>query len=56
MIIEKKVMFLGEGPTDGFDDTAITAETEYSDNISSDLHYNAASSFLYANGVQIHQM
>ena len=29
----KKVILLGEGPTTGFDDTTITVEAVYSDNI-----------------------
>ena len=59
-ILIKTVLVLDEGPTNGLDDTTITAEAKNSVNIinskkeiCSSLHYNGANSFLYANGVQI---
>ena len=63
VIIEKKyIPILGQGPTNELDDTTETAEAKYSVNIKNhrnkiclSLHYNAANSFLCANGVKIHQ-
>ena len=59
-ILIKAILVLGEGPTNGLDDTTITAEAKNSVNIINSkkeiclsLHYNGANSFLYANGVQI---
>ena len=47
---KKDILVLGEGPTDGLHDTAITAETIYSVNIRKktylSLHYNMVNSFL----------
>ena len=49
---EKDILIPGKEPTDGLDDTTVTAEAEYSVNITNsrnkiclNLHYNAANSF-----------
>ena len=51
-----------EGPAGGLDDTAVTTEAKYFINttmsrkkICLSLHYHAANSFLYSNGVKIYQ-
>ena len=62
MIRKKNILVLGEGPTQGLDDTKITAEDKYSidittsrKNICLSLHYNRSKSFLYANGIKVYQ-
>ena len=52
----KDISFLGEGPTQGSDDTTLTAEAQYSINFSRSkrkfclsLHYNGSNSFLFVN-------
>ena len=59
---EKDVFVLGEGLTDGLDDTAITMEAKYFVNITKSrkeiclsVYYNAANTFLYANVAKIYQ-
>ena len=59
MLIMEKI---GEGPTDGLDDTAIEAEAKYCINITKlrkkiclNLHHNGSKCFWYANGVKINQ-
>ena len=49
---KKDILVLGKRPTDGLDDTRVTAEVKYSVNITNprkkiilSLHYNAANSF-----------
>ena len=58
--IEKDNLVFGKGSTDGLDYTTITTEAKYYVNITNSrkttclsLHYNAANSFLYANGVKL---
>ena len=58
----KDILVLGEGPTQGLDDTAITAESKYSINFTRSrkrfvlsLHYNGSSSFLFVNPVKLFQ-
>ena len=48
----KNILILGKGPTQGIDDTTLTAEAEYSINLSRSnrkfclsLHYNGSNSF-----------
>ena len=50
---KKDILVLGKGPTQGSDDTTITAEVEYSINFSRlnkhfflSLHFNGSNSFL----------
>ena len=52
LIIEKNTQFLGEGPTDGLDNTAAAAGAKYSVDLTKSrkeiclsLHYNATNSF-----------
>ena len=59
MLIIRKKICLGKGPTDGLDDTR-RSEAEYSINFSEttkllSLHYNRSNSFLYISGVKIYQ-
>ena len=56
---KKDVLVLGEGPTQGIDYTAITAEAKYSINFSRSrkffclsLHYNGSNVFYFANGTK----
>ena len=58
LIIEQKI--LGEGITQGLDDTTLTAEKKYSINFTQNkkklylrLHYNGANSYLFVNGMEI---
>ena len=51
---------LGEGPTQGLDDTKLTAAERYSisftvtgKNFSLNLHYNESRSYLFVNGTEI---
>ena len=60
--ITKRYLNSWQKPTDGLGDTKITAEAEYSVNISKSrkkiclsLQCNASNSFLYANAVKIYQ-
>ena len=59
---KKDISVLGQGPTQGLDDTALTAEVQYSINLSRSnrkfslsLHYNERNSFLFANATKIYQ-
>ena len=52
----KDILILGEGPTQGLDDTAITAEAKYPISFTQSrkrfvlsLHYNGSNSFLFVN-------
>ena len=56
ILIEKNVLILGEGPTQGLDDTALTAEAHYLINFSRlnrtfclSMHYNGSNSLLFVN-------
>ena len=57
---KKKFLILGEGNTQGLDDTTLTAEKKYSINFIAtrkkfclSLHYNGANSYLFVNGTEI---
>ena len=57
---KKDILILGEGITQGLDDTALTTEKKYSINYTKNnkkfclsLHYNGASSYLFVNGTEI---
>ena len=59
---KKDTLILGEGPTQGLDDTALTAEknylinfAEYNKTFCLSLHYNGANSYLFHNGAKIHK-
>ena len=56
----KDILVLGEGSTQGLDDTTLTAETKYPINFTqsgkrfvSSIHYNGSSSFLFVNATKI---
>ena len=58
----KDILILGKGPTQGLDDTTLTAEAEYSINFprsnrkfSLSLHYNQRNSFLFVTATKIYQ-
>ena len=58
----KDILILGIGPTQGLDDTTLTAEAQYSINFSISnrkfyliMHYNGRSSFLFLNATKIYQ-
>ena len=58
----KYILVLGIGPTQGLDDTTLTAEAQYSINFSRSnrkfclsLHYNGSNSFLFVNATKIYQ-
>ena len=55
---EKDILILGKGPTEGLDNTKLTAEVQYLINVSGSkrkfylsLHYSGISSFLLVNAV-----
>ena len=57
---KKDILILGEGPTQGLDDTTLTAEKKYSINFTVtkrkyclSLHYNLSNSHLFVNGTEI---
>ena len=58
----KYIFFLGEGSTQGLDDTTLTAETKYTFNFMQSgkrfvlsLHYNGSNSFLFLNATKVYQ-
>ena len=58
----KYIFILGEGPTQGLDDTTLTAETKYTFNFMQSgkrfvlsLHYNGSNSFLFLNATKVYQ-
>ena len=58
----KDILILGEGPTQGLDDTTLTAEAKYPINFTQSgkrfvlsLHYNGSNSFLFVNTTKIYQ-
>ena len=59
----KDILILGEGPTQGLDDTTMTAETKYPINftqsgkrIVSGLPYNGSNTFLFVNATKVYQL
>ena len=59
---KKDILILGEGPTQGSEDTTPTAEkkysvnfTEYNKNFCLSLHYNEGNSYLFVNGTEIYK-
>ena len=59
---KKYILILDNGPTQGLDDTRLTAEAQYSINFSRSnrkfclsLHYNGSNSFLFVNATKIYQ-
>ena len=58
---KKGILILGEGPTQGLDDTTLTAEAKYPINFTQSrkrfvlsLHYNGSNSFLLVNTTKIY--
>ena len=58
----KDILILGEGPTQGLDDTTLTAEAIYPINFTQQsnrfvlsLRYNLSNSFLFVNATKINQ-
>ena len=58
----KDILMLGVGPTQGLDDTTLTAEAKYSINFTQSgkrfalsLHYNGSNSFLFVNATKVYQ-
>ena len=58
----KDILILGEGPTQGLDDTTLTAEAKYPINFTESgkrfvlsLHYNGSNSFLFVNATKVYQ-
>ena len=56
------ILILGEGPTQGLDDTTLTSEAKYPINFTQlrkrfvlSLHYNGSNSFLFLNATEIYQ-
>ena len=59
----KDILILGEGPTQGLDDTTLTAEAKYPINFTQSgkrfvlsLHYNGSNSFLFVNTTKLYQL
>ena len=57
---KKDILILGEGPTQGLDDTTLTAEKKYSINFTVtrkkfclSFHYNGANGYLFVNGTEV---
>ena len=58
----KDILILGEGSTQGLDDTTLTAEAKYPINFTQtgkrfvlSLHYNGSNSFLFFNAIKVYQ-
>ena len=58
----KDVLILGDGPTQGLDDTTLTAEAKYPINFTQprkrfvlSLHYNGSNSFWFINATKTYQ-
>ena len=60
----KDILILGEGPTQGLDDTTRTAEAKYPINFTQpqpnkrfvlSVHYNRSNSFLFVNATKLYQ-
>ena len=58
----KDILILGEGPTQGLDDSTLTAEAKYPISVTRSnrkfilhLHYNGSNSFLFVDAANIYQ-
>ena len=58
----KDILILAEGPTQGLDDTTLTAKTKYPINFTQSgkrfvlsIHYNGSNSFLFVNATKVYQ-
>ena len=59
----KDILILGEGPTQGLDDTTLTADAKHFINFTQSgkkfvlsLQYNGSNSFLFVNATKIYQL
>ena len=59
----KDILILGEGPTQGLDDTTLTAEAKYPINFTQSgkrfvlsLHHNRRNSFIFVNATKVYQL
>ena len=59
----KDILILGEGPTQGLDDTILTTEAKYPidftqprKKLALSLPYNESNSFLFANATKVYQV
>ena len=59
---EKDILIFGEGPTQGLDDTTLTAEAKYPINFTQSeksfvlsLHYHGSNSLLFVNATKVYQ-
>ena len=59
---KRDILILGKDPTQGVDDTTLTAEAQYSVNFSRSnrknclsMHYNGNNSFLYVNAIKVYR-
>ena len=59
---KKDILILGEGPTQGLDDTILTREAKYPINFTQSrkrfvlsLHYNGSNSLLFVNATKMYQ-
>ena len=59
---KRYILILGKDPTQGVDDTTLTAEAQYSVNFSRSnrknclsMHYNGNNSFLYVNAIKVYR-
>ena len=59
----KDIVILGEGPTQGLDDTTLTSAATYPINFTQSgkrfvlsLHYNGGNSFLFVNATKVYQL
>ena len=59
---KKDILILGEGPTQGLDDTILTREAKYPINFTQSrkrfvlsLHYNGSNNFLFANTKKVYR-
>ena len=62
IIKNRNFLILGEGPTQGLDNTTLKAEAKYSINFTQSekrfilsLHYDGSNSFLFVNAIEIYQ-
>ena len=60
---KKDILILGKAPTDGLNDTTLTAEKRYSINFNDQqkifclsLHWNGVNSYIFVNGVEIYKI
>ena len=58
----KDILIIGEGPTQGLNNTTLTAEAKYPSHFTQSekkfvlsLHYNGSNSFLFVNATKIYQ-